>query len=111
MLSECFLGIEPHWALWRRIFIVRRPLHYQIGGFSCTVHPDIEYFKLRMPENNIGWRTGWFYAKDQPAAGQGFGLEEFRPTNVLRPRASWAHELTEEEMVMMKPLMEKIHRL
>jgi hypothetical protein len=27
-LCECFLGIEPHWALWRRIFIIRRPLHY-----------------------------------------------------------------------------------
>jgi hypothetical protein len=26
MLCECFLGIEPHWALWRRIFIIRRPL-------------------------------------------------------------------------------------
>jgi hypothetical protein len=21
-LCECFLGIEPHWALWRRIFII-----------------------------------------------------------------------------------------
>jgi hypothetical protein len=75
------------------------------------VRPDIEYFNLRMPENNIGWRTRWFYAKDQPTAGQGFGLEEFLPTNVLRPRASWAHELTEEEMAITKPLMEKIHRL
>jgi hypothetical protein len=28
MLCECFLGIEPHWALWHRIFIIRRPLHY-----------------------------------------------------------------------------------
>jgi hypothetical protein len=37
MLCECFLGIEPHWALWHRIFIIRRPLHYQTGGFSCQV--------------------------------------------------------------------------
>jgi hypothetical protein len=35
MLYECFLGIEPHWALWRQIFVIRRPLHYQTGGFSC----------------------------------------------------------------------------
>jgi hypothetical protein len=43
--------------------------------------------------------------------GQGFGLEEFCPYNVLRPRASWAHELTEEEMKIMQPLMEKIQQL
>jgi hypothetical protein len=41
MLCECFLGIEPHWALWRRIFVVWRPLHYQTGGFSCKVRPDV----------------------------------------------------------------------
>jgi hypothetical protein len=25
-LCECFLGIKPHWALWHRIFVIRRPL-------------------------------------------------------------------------------------
>jgi hypothetical protein len=54
MLCECFLGIEPHWALWRRIFVIRRPLHYQTGGFSCQVCQDVEYFNLQMPENNPG---------------------------------------------------------
>jgi hypothetical protein len=33
-LCECFLGIEPHWALWRRIFIIRRPLHYQTADLA-----------------------------------------------------------------------------
>jgi hypothetical protein len=28
MLCECLLGIEPHWALWRQIFTIRRPSHY-----------------------------------------------------------------------------------
>jgi hypothetical protein len=110
-LCECFLGIEPHWALWRRIFIVQCPLHYQTGGFSCKVLPDVECFNLCTPENNPSWRTRWFYAKDQPAVGQEFGLEEFQPTNVLRPRASWAHELTEEEMAVTQPLMERIRKL
>jgi hypothetical protein len=52
-----------------------------------------------------------FYAKDKPSASQEFGLDEFRPTNVLRPRASWEHELTEEEMAITQPLMEKIRQL
>jgi hypothetical protein len=51
-LCECFLGIEPHWALWRRIFVIRRPLHYQTGGFSCQVRQDVKYFNLQMLENN-----------------------------------------------------------
>jgi hypothetical protein len=75
------------------------------------VHPDVNYFNLRTPENNPGCRTRWFYAKDQPAIGQEFGLEEFQPTNVLLPRASWAHELTEEEMAITQPLMERIRKL
>jgi hypothetical protein len=75
------------------------------------VRPEVEYFKLRTPENNPGWRTRWFYARDQPATGQEFGLEEFYPTNALWLRASWAHELNEEEMATTEPLMEKIQQL
>jgi hypothetical protein len=49
-LCECFLGIEPHWALWRRIFVIRRPQHYQTGSFSCQVREDVDYFNLQMPK-------------------------------------------------------------
>jgi hypothetical protein len=76
-LCECFLGIEPHWALWRRIFVIRRPLSFQTGGFNCQVRPDVPYFSLQTPENNPGWRTKWFYAKDKSSDGEIFGLEEF----------------------------------
>jgi hypothetical protein len=75
------------------------------------VRQDIEYCNLQTPENNPGWRTKWFYAKDKSSVGQNFGLEEFRPTTVIRPRASWAHELSEEEMKITQPLMEKIQQL
>jgi hypothetical protein len=53
-LCVCFLGIEPHWELWRRIFIIRHPLRYQTGGFSCQVRPDVPYFNLQTSENNPG---------------------------------------------------------
>jgi hypothetical protein len=42
MLSEYFLGIKTHWVLWRRIFVIRRHLHYQTDGFSCQVCQDVE---------------------------------------------------------------------
>jgi hypothetical protein len=110
-LCECFLGIEPHWALWRRIFVIRRPLQFQTGGFSCQVRPDVPYFNLQMPENNPGWRTKWFYAKDKFSSGETFGLEEFQATTILRPRVSWKHDLSDEEMKITEPLMEKIQQL
>jgi hypothetical protein len=75
------------------------------------VRQDVEYFNLQTPENNPGWRTKWFYAKDKSIAGQNFGLEEFRSTPTIRPRASWAHELSEEEIKITQPLMEKIQQL
>jgi hypothetical protein len=75
------------------------------------VRQDVDYFNLQSPENNPGWRTKWFYARDKPCAGQNFGLEEFRPTTVIQPRASWAHELSEEEMKITQPMMEKIQQL
>jgi hypothetical protein len=51
MLCECFLEIEPHWALWRRIIAIRHPLRYQTGGFSCQVRP--EYHRASDGENSI----------------------------------------------------------
>jgi hypothetical protein len=71
----------------------------------------VPYFNLQMPENNLGWRTKWFYAKDKFSSGEDFGLEEFWATTVLRPRVSWRHELSDEEMKITEPLMEKIQQL
>jgi hypothetical protein len=75
------------------------------------VRPDVPYFNLQTPENNPGWRTKWFYAKDKSSAGEDFRLEEFRATTVLRPRVSWRHELSDEEMKITEPLMERIQQL
>jgi hypothetical protein len=95
----------------RWIFAVTRPLSYQTGGFNCSVRPEVDYFNLRTLENNPRWRTKCFYAKDQPTAGQNFGIKEFRAASDLRPRLSWAHTLTSEEMSIIEPLMKKIAQL
>jgi hypothetical protein len=57
-LCEFFLGIEPHWALWRRIFIIRRPLAYQTGGFNFSVRPKVDYFNLRTQTTHSGGQNG-----------------------------------------------------
>jgi hypothetical protein len=75
------------------------------------VRPDVPYFTLQTPENNPGWRTKWFYAKDKFSNGETFELEEFQSTTILRPRVSCRHDLSDEEMKITEPLMEKIQQL
>jgi hypothetical protein len=75
------------------------------------VRPDIEYFNLQMPENNPGWRAKWYYAKDKSSDAESFGLEEFQPTDILRPRVSWRHDLSDEELKVTEPPMKKIQQL
>ena len=40
VLCECFLGIHPHWALWKRIFSVKihieAPVEGEAHGVPCT---------------------------------------------------------------------------
>ena len=51
-LCECFLGVHPHWGLWKRIFLVKRQTVRKGGrslavrGFGVQVRPDVEYFEL-----------------------------------------------------------------
>jgi hypothetical protein len=75
------------------------------------VRPDVSYFNLQTPKNNPGWRTKWYYAKDKSSSGETFGLEEFQATVNLRPRVSWKHDLSDEEMKITEPLMKKIEQL
>jgi hypothetical protein len=78
---------------------------------TVRIRPDATYFNLRTPENNPGWRTRWFYAKDQPAASRTIRLKEFHTTSDLRPKQSWENALTEEEMAITEPLVQKITQL
>ncbi|KAK1626833.1 hypothetical protein QYE76_001148 [Lolium multiflorum] len=49
-LCECFLGVLPKWALWKRIFCLRRNgshnIAYNIGDVVICVRPDVEYFDV-----------------------------------------------------------------
>jgi hypothetical protein len=43
-LCACFLGIHPHWGLWKRIFYLRRNNSkntiYNVGGVCICVRPE-----------------------------------------------------------------------
>jgi hypothetical protein len=97
--------------MWKRIFGMRHLATYQAGGFRCFVWPDVNYISLRTPENNPGWRTKWFYARDQPTAGRHIGLKEFHAASDLQVRQSWENVVSAEEMAITEPLMQKILEL
>jgi hypothetical protein len=59
-LCEAFLGIYPHWDLWRKIFYVKRhngndgpPV---VGGVGFVVGKEVNYFDYLMKESVQGWR-------------------------------------------------------
>ncbi|KAK1698688.1 hypothetical protein QYE76_015385 [Lolium multiflorum] len=59
-LCECFLGVAPNWALWKRIFCLRRNgahnATYNIGGVVICVRTDVDYFDVKFPDSVQGWR-------------------------------------------------------
>jgi hypothetical protein len=60
-LCESFLGIEPHFLLWRSIFqlrpnvaLARKP---ELGGAVVSVRSEVQYFEFSMAASVQGWRT------------------------------------------------------
>ncbi|KAK1605168.1 hypothetical protein QYE76_028841 [Lolium multiflorum] len=55
-LCEAFLGVQPNWALWKRIFFCRRNgspnVAYNIGSVVISVRPTIDYFDVKLPDSN-----------------------------------------------------------
>ena len=59
VLCECFLGIAPHWALWKSLFLVRKNvgksgLTYPVGGFGIQVRGDTTYFQMKKSDSVQG---------------------------------------------------------
>ena len=77
-LCECFLGIYPHWGLWKRLFNVKRTnSEYAIGGVGISIKDKNAYFDLEKLDSIRTWWRGWFYLKDQTVSGQQYGLAPF----------------------------------
>ncbi|KAK1617328.1 hypothetical protein QYE76_022845 [Lolium multiflorum] len=78
-LCECFLGVHPNWALWKRIFYLRRNgshnIAYNIGGVVICVRPDVEYFDVKFPTPSKGG------AKDVLLSRKLLQKEETKPFN------------------------------
>ena len=118
VLCECFLGIHPHWALWKRIFSVK--LHTEAasegekhgppcttGAFGIQVTKNVSYFDMKFVASVQNWRRRWFYLKGTASDG----IPPFNPHAVLSRRKSWNHQLSAEELQLTEPLVEQIAAL
>jgi hypothetical protein len=67
-LCESFLGIEPHFTLWRSLFWLRPSVSLskkpELGGAIISIHVESQYLDFSMAILVQGWRTKWFYIKE-----------------------------------------------
>ncbi|KAK1601744.1 hypothetical protein QYE76_004999 [Lolium multiflorum] len=101
-LCEAFLGIDPHWGLWRKIFYGKRhngnddpPV---VGGVGFVVRKEVNYFDYPMKEPVQGWRQKWFYLRDIPVPASAVS-QCYPPTpkSGIAPEDDDASEETEDE--------------
>ncbi|KAK1641948.1 hypothetical protein QYE76_059753 [Lolium multiflorum] len=114
-LYECFLGIQPNWALWKRIFYLRRNgshnIAYNIGGVVICVRPDVEYFDVKFPDSVQGWRRRWLYVREECSDSLEYNIAPFDGSAKILRRRSWDAEATKEEKTSTEALMKRIHEL
>jgi hypothetical protein len=66
---EAYLGISPHFLLWRYLFCVKstskrsRPVGEVM--FSLRSGLKAEWIDTDLPDNTAGWSSEWFYIVDQ----------------------------------------------
>jgi hypothetical protein len=65
---EAYLGISPHFLLWRYLFCVKstgkRSGPVGVVMFFLRSGLKSEWIHSDLPDNNSGWRSEWFYIVD-----------------------------------------------
>src|SRR4051812_44615408 len=81
---ECWLGIEPHFGLFRKLYSAKRQSGsdgvYPIGGCIISLRSNFLFFSFAMSESVQYWWKRWFYISDSTVDGQDFGLSPFDST-------------------------------
>ncbi|KAK1679494.1 hypothetical protein QYE76_040342 [Lolium multiflorum] len=114
-LCECFLGVQPNWALWKRIFCLRRNgshgVAYNIGGVVICVRSDVDYFDVKFPDSVQGWRKRWLYVHEEGSGSIEYNIAPFDGKAKILRRRSWDAEASEEEKLATEALMTRIREL
>jgi hypothetical protein len=87
-LYKAYLGITPHFHLWRHFFEMKKTGKGMVVGsisFMLRRNMKLEYIDLALPDNTTGWKQGWFYL-DNPASA----LRE-RTGRIPSPGPEWTN--------------------
>ncbi|KAK1663464.1 hypothetical protein QYE76_051623 [Lolium multiflorum] len=111
-VCEAFLGIDPHWGLWKKIFYVKRHNDSNgppvVGGVGFVVRKEVDYFDYPMKESVQGWRNKWFYLRDPIVPGRRSNLPPFEDVLIAKPKKSWRNTLSSEEKVVADRLFNQV---
>jgi hypothetical protein len=115
-LCESFLGIEPHFLLWRSLFRLRPSVSLsnkpELGRAIILVRAKAQYLEFSMAASVQGWRTKWFYIKDRKASSDDkYGLAPFDASKELKKLTSWDSPPTDAEMEDITLLLTRIQTL
>jgi hypothetical protein len=107
-LCEAYLGIAPHFHLWRHFFELKKTgKGVVIGsvGFMLRRNVKSKYINLTLPDNTTDWKQGWFYL-DNPTPA----LKE-RTGRVPIPYSEWTNQLAPRDNEDLKPLLDDLEQL
>jgi hypothetical protein len=115
-LCESFLGIEPHFLLWKFLFrlhpsvaLSKKP---ELGGAVVSIRAESQYLEFSMAASVQGWRTKWFYIKDRKVSSSDqYDIAPFDASQEVKKLASWDSPPTKAEMEEIKPLLAHIQEL
>ena len=77
-LCEGFLGIDPHWNLFRYIYSLKpqkvkksgeAEINHLCGGMFLSKRQGVQYFPSSIPDSVKNWQNSWFYCKVDTAPG------------------------------------------
>jgi hypothetical protein len=115
-LCESFLGIEPHFLLWKFLFRLRPSVALskkpELGGAVISIRAESYYLEFSMATSVQGWRKKWFYIKDRKVSSSDqYGIAPFDASKEVKKLTSWDSPPTEAEMEEIKPLLAHIQEL
>jgi hypothetical protein len=115
-LCESFLGIEPHWILWKFLFRLRPSVSLskspELGRNVVSVRAEAHNLEFNMAALVQGWRKKWFYIKEQKTSSSDhYGIAPFDANKDLTKLSSWDSPPMEAETEDIKPLLARIQSL
>jgi hypothetical protein len=115
-LCESFLGIEPHWTLWKFLFRLRPSVSLskkpELGGAIVSIRAEAHYLEFNMAASVQGWRNKWYYIKDQKnSSSDHYDIAPFDADKDLKKLSSSDSPPTKAEIEDIKPLLARIQTL